>query len=76
MCLADIGLIGLYVADCAALAAIAETLGRNEEHRELVERAGQRRSALRSLWNEEFGLFWSESRLNFFSRNGASRRSC
>ena len=54
---ADVGLMGLYVADADALAEIAEVLGRKEESEEIRERADQYRESLQSLWNEKFGLF-------------------
>ncbi len=54
----DVGLNGLYVADCEALADIADELGRSEESRELRERANTVRAAMSAeLWDEQFGLF-------------------
>lgn len=55
--LADVGLMGLYVADCKALAEMAESLGRADEATELRSRAGQMSDALQSLWSEEHGIF-------------------
>jgi hypothetical protein len=54
--LQDAGLSALYVADCEALAAIARELGRPEAD-ELVALAGQFRSRLSQLWDEEKGIF-------------------
>ena len=54
----DVGLNGLYVADCEALADIADVLDRTEEARELRERAATVRAAMSAeLWDEPFGLF-------------------
>ncbi|MFW5821364.1 MAG: MGH1-like glycoside hydrolase domain-containing protein, partial [Bacteroidota bacterium] len=54
--IADVGLMGLYIGDCEALADIARVLGR-EEAEELEERADYYRKNLKTLWNEDFGLF-------------------
>ncbi|MDR3145081.1 MAG: hypothetical protein LBU21_02280 [Treponema sp.] len=54
--LADVGLTGLYIMDCEALADLAGILGRNEEA-ELRERAEQSKRGLEGLWDEEFGLY-------------------
>jgi glycogen debranching enzyme len=57
MRLADVGLMGLYVADCDALAEIARELGKNEEAKELTARGETYRAALRTLWDERTGIF-------------------
>jgi putative isomerase len=50
----DIGLNSEYVADCAALADIAEVLGRDAERDELRERGAAVAEAVeRRLWSEE-----------------------
>ncbi|MEM7659444.1 MAG: trehalase family glycosidase [Bacteroidota bacterium] len=54
---ADAGLMGLYIADCEALAEMAEILNRVEEAEELRVRAETYRTSLQRLWNEETGLF-------------------
>jgi len=54
---ADVGLMGMYVADCDALADLAGVLGRDAEAAELRERAERYRRTLASLWDEEAGLF-------------------
>lgn len=54
--IADVGLMGLYIGDCEALADIARVLGR-EEAEELKKRADYYRKNLKTLWNEDFGLF-------------------
>lgn len=54
---ADVGLISLYVADCQALAAMANILHRPQEERELMERAAVFSKALQTLWNDHEGIF-------------------
>jgi glycogen debranching enzyme len=54
----DVGLNGLYVADCEALADIADVLGIATDAAELRRRAETVRSAMSAeLWDEQFGLF-------------------
>ena len=57
MHLADVGLMSLYVADCDALARIADELGKSGEGQELRIRAERYRTALRTLWDEKSGIF-------------------
>jgi mannosylglycerate hydrolase MGH1-like protein len=57
MMLADVGLMGLYVADCDALATIATQLGEVSEAQELTGRAAGYRAKLASLWDEKMGIF-------------------
>ncbi|MCF1713708.1 alpha,alpha-trehalase [Flavihumibacter sp. RY-1] len=57
MALADVGLMGLFIADCKYLAAIARELNKTAEVRELEARAGKYQAALQKLWNNDFGLF-------------------
>ncbi len=57
MHLADVGLMSLYVADCDALAEIADALERSMEAKELRDRAEHYRAALRTLWDEKTGIF-------------------
>ena len=54
---ADVGLISMYIADCDALAKIADALTKQEDARELRNRAARFRQKLASLWSEEHGLF-------------------
>lgn len=54
---ADVGLMGMYIADCEALADIAIVLGELEVARELDERGNTYREKLKKLWNDEFGMF-------------------
>jgi hypothetical protein len=55
--MADVGLTGLYVADCRALAEIASTLGRAADADELRSRGESYSSALRGLWDEKAGIY-------------------
>ena len=57
MQLADVGLTGMYVMDCEALADIAAVLGRDDAAQELVARAAETRAALAALWDEDRGTF-------------------
>lgn len=54
---ADVGLMGMYIADCDALAKIAEILGRTAEAEELHKRARKYRASLATLWSEKVGIF-------------------
>ncbi len=53
----DVGLMGLYVGDCEALADIASVLGRKKEEDELRKRAEYYRNNLKLMWHEELGIF-------------------
>jgi putative isomerase len=57
MLLHDVGLNGLYVADCEALADIAGVLGRCLEETELRQRATAYRSRFTRLWDENRGIY-------------------
>jgi hypothetical protein len=54
--LTDVGLTGLYIMDCEALAELADLTGRSEGA-ELRERAEKSKQGLEDLWDEEFGLY-------------------
>ena len=54
---ADVGLMSMYIADCDALATIAETLHKAEEAQELRSRATRYRDKLQTLWSAEAGIF-------------------
>jgi putative isomerase len=54
---ADVGLMSMYVADCDALAIIADALGKVAEAKELRERATRYRAKLSTLWDEKAGIF-------------------
>lgn len=57
MALADVGLNGLYVMDCDALAEIAGVLDRQAEAAELTARGQRYRAAMAALWDERTGMF-------------------
>jgi putative isomerase len=54
---ADVGMTILYIADCDALAEIADALGKGAEAKELRERAERYRAKLQTLWDEKSGMF-------------------
>jgi hypothetical protein len=54
---ADVGMTSLYVADCDALAEIANALGKTAEVEELLDRGARYRAKLRTLWDEKAGIF-------------------
>jgi putative isomerase len=58
---ADVGLMSLYIADCDALASIAETLERPQQAKELHERSARYRAKLETLWSEEAGIFLNKN---------------
>jgi len=55
--LQDVGLNGLYIADCKALAEIGEAIGRADEARELRSRATQFSAEIETLWDPPTGLY-------------------
>ncbi len=57
MQMADVGLMSFYIADCQALGALAERIGRRDVIGELGQRADRYAAKLRSLWSEEHGLY-------------------
>jgi len=54
---ADVGLMSMYIADCDALAEIAESLSKPAEAKELKERSARYRAKLATLWDERAGIF-------------------
>ena len=54
---ADVGLMSLYIADCDALATIADTLHKTDEARELRSRSSRYSAKLQTLWSPEAGIF-------------------
>lgn len=54
---ADVGMTSLYIADCDALAEMADALGKTAEAKELKDRAARYRSKLATLWDEKAGIF-------------------
>jgi putative isomerase len=57
MQLADVGLMSMYIADCDALGAIATTLGRKDDARELAQRSKRFRASLATLWDPAAQIF-------------------
>ena len=57
MQLADVGLMGMYIADCDSLAQIAKILGKDTEARELEDRATKYRTSLATMWDPKTGIF-------------------
>jgi putative isomerase len=55
--LGDVGLMSLYIADCDALAEIADTLGKTSESKELRARSASYRAKLATMWDEPTGIF-------------------
>lgn len=58
--LADVGLLSMYIWDCKNLAEIADILGKNDEAKELKGRAEDYGKMLKSLWNEEKGIYFNK----------------
>jgi putative isomerase len=54
---ADVGLMSMYIADCDALAAIADDLGETAAASEIRERATRYRARLATLWDNDAGIF-------------------
>jgi neutral trehalase len=54
---ADVGLMSMYIADCDALAAIANDLGETAAASEIRERATRYRTKLATLWDNDAGIF-------------------
>ncbi|HUV69228.1 MAG TPA: trehalase family glycosidase, partial [Terracidiphilus sp.] len=54
---ADVGLMSMYIADCDALATIADTLQRKDEARELRARSAKYARKLETLWDPVAGIF-------------------
>jgi hypothetical protein len=54
---ADVGLMSMYIADCDALATIADLLGKSAEGKELQERSSRYRAKLATLWDASSGIF-------------------
>ncbi|HEV2133295.1 MAG TPA: trehalase family glycosidase [Terracidiphilus sp.] len=54
---ADVGLMSMYIADCDALAQMAQVLNRPDVEQELKERSARFRAKLATLWNPQAGIF-------------------
>ncbi len=57
MQLADVGLMSIYIADCNALADIADILGKATDAAELRKRSAAYTQRLGSMWDETAGIF-------------------
>jgi len=53
----DVGLMSLYIADCDALAKIADTLNKPGEAKELRDRSARYRAKVESMWDPATGIF-------------------
>lgn len=53
----DVGLSGLYIADCYALSEIADVLGLKDDSCAFIQRAHSMEDRLEELWDEETGLY-------------------
>ncbi len=54
---ADVGLMSMYIADCDALATIADVLHRTSDATLLRDRSTRYGRKLQTLWNPETGIF-------------------
>jgi neutral trehalase len=54
---ADVGLMSMYIADCDALAKMADVLGKADDARELRGRSAKYTAKLGTLWSAEKGIF-------------------
>jgi putative isomerase len=54
---ADVGLMSMYIADCDALATMADILGEPAAAKEIRERSARYRVKLETLWNSDSGIF-------------------
>jgi len=53
----DVGLMSMYVADCDALAKIADALGKVDAAKELRDREARYKAKLETMWDEKTGMF-------------------
>jgi hypothetical protein len=58
---ADVGLMSMYIADCDALAEIADVLQKPSEAKELRDRSARYRAKLATMWNEQAGMFLNKN---------------
>lgn len=58
---ADVGMTSLYIADCEALAEIADVLNKTAEAKELKDRAERYRAKLATLWDDRAGVFLNKN---------------
>lgn len=55
--MADVGLMSLYIADCDALAQIADELGKSDDAKQIHARAEKYHKSLATLWDAKTGMF-------------------
>src|SRR5665213_2062761 len=53
--------MSLYIADCDALAQIADSLGKTSEARELRDRGERYRAKLATMWDDHAGIFLNKN---------------
>lgn len=53
----DVGLMSMYIADCGALAEIADVLEKPADAKELRDRGARYRAKLETMWDEHAGIF-------------------
>jgi neutral trehalase len=58
---ADVGLMSMYVADCDALAEIADALQKTDDAKELRERIAKYRAKLATMWDGQTGIFLNKN---------------
>ena len=61
---ADVGLMSLYIADCDALAEIADALAKADDAKELRQRGAQYRESLTKMWDDTRGIFLNRNLLS------------
>jgi len=54
---ADVGLMSMYIADCDALAEIADVLEKPADAKELRDRGARYRAKLATMWDDHAGIF-------------------
>lgn len=57
LCLADVGLTGLYIKDCYSLAEIADIMNDKETEKKLLARAVEIEECMEILWDEKTGMY-------------------
>lgn len=56
----DVGLMSMYIADCDALAEIADVLEKPADAKELRDRGARYRAKLATMWDEHAGIFLNQ----------------
>lgn len=57
MMLEDVGLTGLFINDCSALAELAAIIGKNDDADEFIRRREEASRGLATLWSEDDGIY-------------------